>query len=110
MVIQNKRPAMTREPETPTALPARSRDLPVCGGNLMPQRLGGVAREFRSTTTAFGRLEPLHVVALVDGNQRSFVFLVAGHRVNGRPWVAIARLEDLPKLAVQLYLTLAATP
>ena len=29
------------------------------------------------------------------------------HRANGRPWVAIVRLEDLPKLAVELYLTLA---
>ncbi len=29
------------------------------------------------------------------------------HRANGKPWVAIVRLEDLPKLAVQLYLTLA---
>jgi len=29
------------------------------------------------------------------------------HRANGRPWVAILRLEDLPRLAVQLYLTLA---
>jgi hypothetical protein len=29
------------------------------------------------------------------------------HRANGRPWVAIVWLEDLPRLAVQLYLTLA---
>jgi hypothetical protein len=29
------------------------------------------------------------------------------HRANQKPWVAIVRLEDLPKLAVQLYLTLA---
>jgi hypothetical protein len=29
------------------------------------------------------------------------------HRANGRPWVAIVRLDDLPQLAVQLYLTLA---
>ena len=28
------------------------------------------------------------------------------HRANGEPWVAIVRLEDLPRLAVQLYLTL----
>jgi hypothetical protein len=31
------------------------------------------------------------------------------HRANGKPWVAIVRLDDLPKLAVQLYLTLQAT-
>ena len=30
------------------------------------------------------------------------------HRANRRPWVAIVRLDDLPRLAVQLYLTLAA--
>lgn len=29
------------------------------------------------------------------------------HRTNRRPWVAIVRLEDLPRLVVQLYLTLA---
>lgn len=29
------------------------------------------------------------------------------HRANGKPWVAIVRLDDLPRLAVQLYLTLA---
>lgn len=29
------------------------------------------------------------------------------HRANDRPWVAIVRLDDLPALAVQLYLTLA---
>jgi hypothetical protein len=28
------------------------------------------------------------------------------HRTNGKPWVAILRLKDLPQLAVQLYLTL----
>lgn len=31
------------------------------------------------------------------------------HRANERPWVAIVRLDDLPQLAVQLYLTLAET-
>ena len=30
------------------------------------------------------------------------------HRANGKPWSAIVRLDDLPKLAVQLYLTLQA--
>ena len=29
------------------------------------------------------------------------------HRANRRPWVALMRLDDLPRLAVQLYLTLA---
>jgi hypothetical protein len=29
------------------------------------------------------------------------------HRASQRPWVVILRLDDLPQLAVQLYLTLA---
>ena len=31
------------------------------------------------------------------------------HKQNRKPWVAIVRLDDLPRLAVQLYLTLAET-
>ena len=31
------------------------------------------------------------------------------HKQNHKPWVAIVRLDDLPRLAVQLYLTLAET-
>jgi len=31
------------------------------------------------------------------------------HRQNRKPWVAIVRLDDLPRLAVQLYLKLAET-
>lgn len=30
------------------------------------------------------------------------------HRRNNKPWLAVVRLDDLPQLAVQLYLTLAA--
>lgn len=30
------------------------------------------------------------------------------HRANRHPWIAVVRLDDLPRLAVQLYLTLAA--
>ncbi len=29
------------------------------------------------------------------------------HRSNRKPWVAIVKLDDLPRLSVQLYLTLA---
>jgi len=32
---------------------------------------------------------------------------VVAHRQNRRPWVVIVRLDDLPRLAVQIYLTLA---
>lgn len=30
------------------------------------------------------------------------------HRSNGRPWIAVVRLDDLPRLATQLYLTSAS--
>ena len=30
------------------------------------------------------------------------------HRPNGKPWVAIVRLEDLPQVAVQLYLAMVS--
>jgi hypothetical protein len=42
--------------------------------------------------------------ATQDAGQKIPVVL---HRTNGKPWVVVARLADLPSLAVQLYLTLA---
>lgn len=45
--------------------------------------------------------------ALADAGENIPLVL---HRPNGREWVAVVRLEDLPRLAVQLYLTLAAEP
>lgn len=42
--------------------------------------------------------------AIADADDNIPVVL---YRSNRRPWVAIVRLEDLPRLAVQLYLTLA---
>ena len=42
--------------------------------------------------------------AIGDAGQKVPVVM---HRQNRKPWVAIVRLEDLPKLAVQVYLTLA---
>ena len=42
--------------------------------------------------------------AIADAGQNIPVVL---HKQNRQPWVAIVRLEDLPQLAVQLYLTLA---
>jgi len=42
--------------------------------------------------------------AIEDAGQAVPVVL---HRASRRPWVAIVRLDDLPRLAVQLYLTLA---
>ena len=32
---------------------------------------------------------------------------VVAHRQNHKPWVVVVRLEDLPRLATQVYLTLA---
>jgi hypothetical protein len=42
--------------------------------------------------------------AIADAGQKVPVVL---HRANNRPWVAIVRLDDLSRLAVQLYLTMA---
>ena len=32
---------------------------------------------------------------------------VVVHRQNNKPWVVVVRLEDIPKLATQIYLTMA---
>jgi hypothetical protein len=53
------------------------------------------------------RLYPALEQAIGDASTKIPVVL---HRANQRPWVAIVRLDDLPKLAVQLYLTLAQNP
>jgi hypothetical protein len=50
------------------------------------------------------RLYPALEQAVADAGDNVPVVL---HRANQKPWVAIVRLDDLPKLAVQLYLTLA---
>ena len=49
------------------------------------------------------RLYPALEQAIADAGQKIPLVL---HRSNRRPWVAIVRLDDLPQLAVQLYLTL----
>jgi hypothetical protein len=50
------------------------------------------------------RLYPALEQAIEDAGENVPVVL---HRANDRPWVAIVRLDDLPRLATQLYLTLA---
>jgi hypothetical protein len=50
------------------------------------------------------RLYPAMEQAAADAGDKVPVVL---HRANNRPWVAIVRLDDLPRLAVQLYLTMA---
>ena len=42
--------------------------------------------------------------AIADAGENIPVVL---HKANRKPWLAIVRLDDLPQLAVQLYLTLA---
>jgi hypothetical protein len=49
------------------------------------------------------RLYPALDQAVADAGDSVPIVL---HRANGKPWVAIVRLDDLPKLTVQLYLTL----
>ncbi len=53
-------------------------------------------------TEAF-RLSDALAQAVADAGDNVPVVL---HRSNGKPWLAIVRLNDLPKLATQLYLTL----
>jgi len=42
--------------------------------------------------------------AIADADENIPVVL---HRMNNQPWVVVVRLDDLPKLAVQVYLTMA---
>ncbi len=49
------------------------------------------------------RLYPAVEQAASDAGDRLPVVL---HRQNNKPWLAIVRLDDLPEVAVQLYLTL----
>lgn len=53
------------------------------------------------------RLYPALEQAIADAGENVPIVL---HRTNCHPWVAILRLDDLPRLAVQLYLTLAQNP
>jgi hypothetical protein len=50
------------------------------------------------------RLYPALEQAVGDAPEKIPVVL---HRANNQPWVAIVRLDDLPRLATQIFLTLA---
>ena len=50
------------------------------------------------------RLYPALDQAAADAGENVPLVL---HRANGKSWVAVVRLDDLPRLSVQLYLTLA---
>jgi hypothetical protein len=75
------------------------------GGDESPDVLTGIPQVHFEVK----RLEALRLYAALDqaiedaGDNMPVVL----HRSNRRPWVAIVRLDDLPQLAVQLYLTLA---
>ena len=57
------------------------------------------------------RVEQLRLYAAIEqaANDAGENIPVVLHKQNRKPWVAIVRLDDLPQLAVQLYLTLAET-
>ena len=59
---------------------------------------------FEVKRTELLRLHDALEQAIEDAGPKVPVVL---HRANRSPWVAIVRLDDLPRLAVQLYLTLA---
>ena len=57
------------------------------------------------------RVEQLRLYAAIEqaANDAGDNIPVVLHKQNRKPWVAIVRLDDLPRLAVQLYLKLAET-
>ena len=76
------------------------------GGNGSPDvitDIPGVHFEIKRTEAL--RLNDALSQAIDDAGEKVPVVL---HRSNRRPWVAIVRLDDLPRLALQLHLTLAA--
>jgi hypothetical protein len=78
-----------------------------CGGPDAPDIRTAIERvHFEVKRAESFRLHDALAQAIADAGDRIPVVL---HRSNGRPWVAILRLDDLPNLATQLYLTLANT-
>lgn len=76
-----------------------------CGDPEAPDVRTAIAQvHFEVKRTESLRLYPAMEQAAADAGENVPVVL---YRANHRPWVAIVRLEDLPRLAVQLYLTLA---
>jgi hypothetical protein len=75
------------------------------GGDESPDVAAAIERvHFEVKRTEALRLYPALEQAVADAGEKIPVVL---HRANQQPWVAIVRLDDLPQLAVQLYLTLA---
>jgi hypothetical protein len=76
-----------------------------CGGEDSPDVVVGIpGLHFEIKRSECFRLYKALEQAIADAGEKIPVVL---HRANQRPWLAIVRLDDLPQLAVQLYLTLA---
>ena len=73
---------------------------------LFVQLRARVVSSFAPITLACGEeaIDEALEQAIGDAGQKVPVVV---HRQNRKPWVVIARLDDLPRLAVQIYLTLA---
>jgi Holliday junction resolvase len=77
-----------------------------CGGPEAPDIRTTIERvHFEVKRTESFRLYDALAQAVADAGDGVPVVL---HRSNGKPWVVIVRLDDLPQLATQLYLTLAS--
>jgi len=75
------------------------------GGDSSPDIVTGIAGvHFEVKRVESFRIDAALEQARQDAGENVPVVL---HRKNGRPWVVVARLDDLPRLAVQVYLTLA---
>jgi hypothetical protein len=78
-----------------------------CGGADAPDIRTAIERvHFEVKRAESFRMYDALAQAINDAGDRIPVVL---HRANGKPWVAIVRLDNLPNLATQLYLTLANT-
>jgi hypothetical protein len=76
-----------------------------CGSDESPDVLSDIPDvHFEVKRVEALRLNSALEQAIEDAGDKVPVVL---HRANHRPWVAIVRLDDLPRLAVQLYLTMA---
>ncbi len=75
------------------------------GGNESPDIVTGIA----GVHFEVKRVESFRLYASLDQarNDAGENVPVVLHRQNGKPWIVVTRLDDLPQLAVQIYLTLA---
>lgn len=79
-----------------------------CGGDDSPDVATAIADvHFEVKRAATLRLYEAVEQAAGDAGGKVPVVL---HKQNRKVWLAIVRLDDLPRLAVQLYLTLAENP